>query len=117
MPNTTQTNNNQQGCVTFTVNNNQSIHDRVNDQKKLPVPSKFICRNSADPNQIVYPKTSVQWRSSGGKGEQDIYSFFNRQDPDYAKPKNYQSNTRWKFIQEEMKELKIKQITVTVCPL
>ena len=116
MPNTTQTNNNQQGCVTFTVNHNQSIHDRVKDQKKLPVPSKFICRNSADPNQIVYPTISGAWRETG-RGKQDIYSYFKIQDSTYAKSKNYQSNTRWKFIQEEMKELNIKQITVMVCPL
>ncbi len=116
MPNTTQTNNKQQGCVTFTVNDNQSIHDRVNDQKKLPIPSKFICRNTADPNQIVYPKENGDLRKTGG-GKQDIYDYFTSPDKSYAKRKNYESNTRWEFIQEEMKELNIKQITVTVCPL
>ena len=115
MPNTTQTNNKQQGCVTFTVNDNQSIHDRVNAQQNLPIPSKFICKNTADPNQIVYPKEKGAWRKTGG-GKQDIYSYFTSPDASYAKQKNYESNTRWIFIQEEMKELNIKQITVTVCP-
>jgi hypothetical protein len=116
MPNTTQTNNKQQGCVTFKVNDNQSIHDRVNAQQNLPIPSKFICRNSDNPNQIVYPKKNGAWRETG-RGIQNIYSYFTSPDASYAKQKNYESNTRWIFIQEEMKELNIKQITVTVCPL
>jgi hypothetical protein len=117
MPNTTQTNNKQQGCVTFTVNDNQSIHVQVNAQQNLPIPSKFICRNSADPNQIVYPTIDGRWRRSGGRGAQNINIYFDNTDKKYSTLNNYNSIIRWEFIQEEMHRLEIKQITVTVCPL
>lgn len=114
MPN--KTINNQQGCVTFTVNDNQSIDVQVNAQLNLPIPCKFICVNSANPNQVVYPTQNGAWRVTGG-GIQNIYTFFKIQDSHYARPKQYNSNTRWKFIQQEMLQLNIKQITVTVCPI
>ena len=115
MPN--KTINNQQGCVTFTVNDNQSIDVRVNAQLNLPIPCKFICVNSANPNQIVYPTRDGRWRRSGGIGAQNIFTYFKNIDEDYSTRNNYISIIRWEFIQEEMIRLKIKQITVTVCPL
>ena len=98
-------------CIRFTVKANQSIHTIVNMIPNLPIPSSFICRNSLNFNQIVYPTQNGNWRNT-----QDIYSYFSRPDDNYSNNHGYTSNIRWKFIQEEMRILGINEITITVCP-
>ena len=99
-------------CVTFTVNVNQSIHTVVNGIPNLPIPSSFICRNSLNSNQIIYPTQNGNWRNT-----RDIYKYFSRPDDTYFNNHGYNSNIRWRFIQEEMQFLGIEEITVTVCPI
>jgi hypothetical protein len=98
-------------CVTFTVNVNQSIHTVVNCILNLPIPCSFICRNSLNSNQIIYPRQNGNWRNTG-----DIYKYFSSEDDNYYNNHGYNSNKRWRFIQEEMLINGINEITVTVCP-
>jgi hypothetical protein len=104
-------------CISFTVNVNQSIHAVVNGIPNLPIPCRFICKNSLNLNQFIYPSLrNGGWRTTGG-GVQNIYAYFNNVDEKYSNNHNYFSNIRWQFIQEEMQNLGINEITVTVCPI
>jgi hypothetical protein len=98
-------------CLKFTVNVNQSIHTVVINIPNLLIPCRFICRNTLNPNQVVYTKQNGNWRNTG-----DIFSYFTRPDDNYSNNHGYISNIRWRFIQEEMQILEINEITVTVCP-
>ena len=105
-------------CLQFTVNINQSIHTVINNgqNQNLPIPCKFICRNTLNPNQVVYPSLiNGGWRTTGG-GVQNIFTYFNNVDDNYSNNHGYNSNIRWQFIQEEMQIMGINEITVTVCP-
>jgi hypothetical protein len=105
-------------CLQFTVNVNESIHAVINNgqNQNLPIPCKFICRNTLNPNQVVYPSAiNGGWRTTGG-GKQNIYTYFNNVDDNYSNNHGYNSNIRWQFIQEEMQIMGINEITVTVCP-
>ena len=99
-------------CVTFTVNVNQSIHTVVNGIPNLPIPCIFICRNSINPNEVVYARNNGNWRNTA-----DIYRYFSRSDDNYSDNHGYNSNLRWSFIQEEMLILGIETIMVTICPI
>ena len=104
-------------CILFKVNINESIHDVVNNYPNLPIPCRFICRNSLNPNQFVYPSViNYGWRKTGN-GLQNIYTYFNNVDINYANNHGYNANIRWRFIQEEMQIMGINEITVTVCPI
>jgi hypothetical protein len=104
-------------CIRFTVNINQSINDVVNEIPNLPIPCRFICRNTSNPNQFLYPAARNHgWRITGNIGIQNIYTYFGNNDNIYANNHGYNSNIRWRFIQEEMQILGINEITVTVCP-
>ena len=102
----------------FTVQVNASIHAVINSPgaPNLPIPCQFICRNSANHDQIVYPTINGAWRRTG-LGVQNIYTYFNNIDPNYANANDYNSPIRWQFIQEEMVQLNIEEITVEVHPL
>ena len=103
-------------CIRFTVNINESIHDVVNNYPNLPIPCRFICRNSLIPNQFVYPSAiNHGWRNTGN-GVQNIYTYFNNVDVNYDNNHGYNANIRWQFILEEMLILGVNEITVTVCP-
>jgi len=105
-------------CITFNVSVNQSIHEVINQINNLPVPCTFICRNAVDVNQPVYPSNNnLGWRTTGNIGNQNIYTYFTAPDINYTNNHNYQSNIRWRFIQEEMRLNGIDNITVNVCPL
>ena len=105
-------------CITFNVSVNQSIHEVINQINNFPVPCTFICRNAIDANQTVYPSNNnLGWRTTGNIGNQNIYTYFTAPDINYANNHNYQSNIRWRFIQEEMLLNNIQNITVTVCPI
>ncbi len=103
----------------FAVQVNTSIHDVINrpETPNLPIPCRFICRNSANPNQIVYPTINGAWRRTGFGGNQNIYTYFDNTDANYANANDYNSPIRWQFIQEEMVRLNIEEITVEVHPL
>jgi hypothetical protein len=104
-------------CIQFTVNVNQSIYEVINNGQNLnlPIPCKFICRNTFNPNQVVYPALiNGGWRTTGS-GVQNIYTYFNNVDDNYSNNHGYNSNIRWQFIQEEMQIMGINEITVTVC--
>lgn len=103
-------------CVSFTVNVNQSIHAVVNNIPNLPTLCRFICKNSLNLHQFIYPSSrNAGWRTTGG-GVQNIYTYFINVDENYSNNHGYISNYRWQFIQEEMQNLGINEITVTVCP-
>jgi hypothetical protein len=102
--------------VNFYVKVNESIHDVINLQPNLPNPCKFICTDSLNKNQIVYKSRNNQgWRTTGRKGSQDIYEYFNNSDTNYAKRNGFNFKSRWEIVQQEMKEKRIKKITVTIC--
>jgi hypothetical protein len=104
-------------CISFTVNVIQSIHVVVNGIPYLPIPCRFICRNTLNPNQVVYEAlNNGGWRRTGDRGVQNIYDYFINTDSKYSKNHGYISEVKWQFIQEEMQNLGINQITVTVCP-
>jgi hypothetical protein len=98
-------------CTRFRVNVTQSIHTVVRGIPNLPTPCSFICEDSLNPNQVVYPSQNENWRGTG-----DIYRYFSRPDDNYANNHGYNSNIKWRFIQQEMQILGINEITVTVCP-
>lgn len=107
-------------CLQFTVNVNQSIHQVINNGQNLnlPIPCKFICRNTLNPNQVVYPSAiNGGWRQTGNIGNQNIYTYFDNTDAAYANNNGYTSNIRCEIIQQEMQILGINEITVTVCPI
>lgn len=108
----------EENCIRFTVNVNESIHAVINNpqNQNLPIPCKFICRNTLNSNQVLYASArNGGWRTTGG-GVQNIYTYFNNVDDNYSINHGYNSNIRWEFIQEEMQILDINEITVTVCP-
>ena len=98
-------------CISFTVNVNQSILAVVIGIPNLPIPCRFICKNSLNPYQVVYPLKNENWRKT-----EDIYKYFSRPDDSYQINHAYTSNIKWRFIQEEMQNRGINEITVTVCP-
>jgi hypothetical protein len=104
-------------CLSFNVKVNESIHDVINLQPNLPYPCKFICTDSLNKNQIIYKSKNNQgWRTTGRKGSQNIYEYFNNSDTNYAKRNGFNFKSRWEIVQQEMKEKRIKKITVTICP-
>ena len=107
-------------CLQFTVNINQSIHAVINNgqNQNLPIPCRFICRNTLNPNQVVYPSLiNGGWRKTGNNGNQNIYTYFDNTDATYANNNGYTSNIRWEIIQQEMRILSINEITLIICPV
>jgi hypothetical protein len=108
------------GCATIKVNFKESIHDKVISFPNLPIPCEFICRNSSNPSEIVYPKTQKKPKRQSGKiGKQNIYDYFLATDKDYAERNNLitNNNYRWQIIQQEMLINNIENIIVTICPI
>ena len=95
-------------CTEFNVLQNQNIHKVINARNDLPKGECWILLfNSAKPSQLVYAsKRKDGWRKTGGIGIQNIFKFFDNSDKKIKK---------WKIVQNEMKEKKIKEITVRVC--
>lgn len=88
---------------------NQSIHEVLNGIEDLPEGRcSFILRNANDPNQLIYPSTHNNgWRKTG-RGQQNIYTYFNAPDP--ANNNLY----KWQVIQQEMQENNITEAIIRI---
>ena len=98
-------------CISFTLLQNQSIHDVVNGIDNLPKGKcTFLIHDSNDVNSKIYPSNRAQgWRTTGNGVSQNIYNYFNNVDP------KVNNRIRWEIIQTEMKDRKIDEATVIVC--
>ena len=98
-------------CIEFNVLQNQNIHEVINARNDLPKGEcEILLFNSTKPLQLVYENSINEgWRKTGSKINQNIYKYFNNTDESKGR------EIRWKIVQKEMKEKKIKKITVRVC--
>ena len=99
-------------CIEFNVLQNQNIHEQINLRNDLPRGKcSILLFNSTKPSQLVYASNRNKGkRKTGGKGDQNIYDFFGNTDM-----RNNIPQYKWNIVQAEMKEKKIKEITVRVC--
>ena len=105
------------GCIHFDVNDNESIHNKIQEIGNLNYPCRFICKDSLNPAVIVYSaRINAGWRTTGNGGAQNLMNYFLNTDAAYAEANHYNSIIRWEIIMAEMQRNNIARLTVTVCP-
>ena len=94
------------GCIEFTVTQDQSIHQVINGIAGLPTGNCVIhLFDSRNRNEYVY----IQANGDPSRRTRIIYRYFGNPDT------NLNNLPRWQIIQQEMRDRKIEEITVRVC--
>lgn len=98
------------GCIEFTVNKDQSVHEVISGIEGLPTGKcEILIYNSAKPSEFLYASQRKNGKRVTGDKKKTIYSYFNNIDT------NKNNQPRWKLIQQEMLDKGIEEITLRVC--
>jgi hypothetical protein len=99
--------------IIFSVFADQSIAQVIRGIEGLPEGEcRVICRDASNSMRIIYESQKNDgWRRTGAIGKQNIYTYFAVIDT------NKNNTPRWQIIQNEMEDLGINEIEVTVEPL
>lgn len=97
------------GCIEFTVTKEQSIHEVVSGIDGLPAGKcEIVIYNSVNPDEFLYASEKNVGKRITGRRKINIYGYFKNPDT------NKNSQSRWKLIQQEMRDKEIEEITVRV---
>jgi hypothetical protein len=98
----------QDGCTEYIVLATQNIHVVTSGIPNLPIGACIFAIIDPISKWQVYAPQKGFWRRTGGRGTQNIYTYFRNVD-------TATGLARWMVIQKEMKTRKIKEVTVIVC--